>query len=437
MMKLTKIFVLVAVMIGAMALVACKGKNKSGETSSMAIDSLKGRRVLVVYFSRAGENYLVGNVKKGNTKFLAEYIAEMTRADIYEIKAMKNYDLSYKEMLDVVREETENGEIPEFKCDLKDVSCYDIVFVGGPIWWGTYPRLMLSFFNKYDLNGKILIPFTTNEGSGLGNTRIDLQKAYPKATVLDGFSMSGQEARKPEARIAVEEWLSCFSYDSNDEYENEKLNVDGVTGATTSKELPKTGKKIVENQTMKVNVKYSDGKEKNVELTVQGVVDMGSGVKWNAVNLGAESPWEVGNHYAWGETEPKKSYTEKNYAYMNKNIGDDINATWYDAAHRLLGNGWRMPTHEEWHTLLVTSEHDRVSIQGRQGYLFTAKNGSLLFFPANGYIYDTEVGTPDEGYYWSSTNSSTVNAYVTYLPTNSWGQSNYGRHIGIGIRAVK
>ena len=78
-----------------------------------------------------------------------------------------------------------------------------------------------------------------------------------------------------------------------------------------------------------------------------------------------------------------------------------------------------------------------VSIHDRQGYLFTAKNGSRLFFPANGYAYDQNVDTPDEGYYWTSTFSNIDNAYVTYLPSNSWGISYYDRYIGIGIRAVK
>ena len=132
-------------------------------------NSLKDKKVLVVYFSRAGDNYIVGKVDKGNTAFIAEYIAEMTDADICEVKGEKDYEaMSYKEMLDMVREEGENKEFPGFKTNLGDVSNYDVVFIGGPIWWGTYPRAMFSFFKEYDFNGKIIIPFTTNEGSGLG-----------------------------------------------------------------------------------------------------------------------------------------------------------------------------------------------------------------------------------------------------------------------------
>lgn len=66
---------------------------------------MKDKRVLVLFFSRAGDNYKVGKVKKGNTAFLAEHIAEITDADIFEITSKKNYDIPYTEMLKVVREE--------------------------------------------------------------------------------------------------------------------------------------------------------------------------------------------------------------------------------------------------------------------------------------------------------------------------------------------
>ena len=110
--------------------------------------------------------------------------------------------------------------------------------------------------------------------------------------------------------------------------------------------------------------------------------------------------------------EPKQSYKENNYPYYHQVIGNDISNTWHDAAQKELGGDWQMPTKEEWHELLFSTEHEWVSIHDRQGYLFTAKNGSRLFFPANGYAYDQNVDTPDEGYYWTSTFSNIDNAYV-------------------------
>lgn len=430
------ITIAMAITICTSCLTACKGRrNTENKVSQPVIDSLKGHRPLVIYYSRAGENYIVGKVEKGNTAYVAEHIAALTGADIYEIEAEKDYEsLSYEEMLTTVREEDEQGAMPGFTTDLVDVDEYDVVFVGGPIWWGTYPRLMLSFFKKFDLDGKILIPFTTNEGSGLGNTKIDLQKAYPNAIILDGFSITGQCARTPQAHDAVKKWLENLSFNANIIRET----ADAITGVSRLRtDYSESGRALNQNTTSIVTIAYRDGRIERQELVVHGSVDMGDGLVWSAANLGATRSWERGNHYAWGETEPKRNYIESNYRYLNKNIGHDISHTWYDAASVALGGDWHIPTYDEWHTLLRNTEHEIVSVEKVKGHLFKAKNGNLLFIPGNGYIYDEIVGTPDEGYYWSSTNSNTVNAYVTYLPENSWGQSNYGRHIGIGVRAVR
>ena len=68
--------------------------------------------------------------------------------------------------------------------------------------------------------------------------------------------------------------------------------------------------------------------------------------------------------------EPKQSYKENNYPYYHQVIGNDISNTWHDAAQKELGGDWQMPTKEEWHELLFSTEHEWVSIHDRQGYLF-------------------------------------------------------------------
>lgn len=438
-MKRTNILAIVVIIlaIGAIALIPYnKDKSAKRNLSSVIMEKIKDKRVLVLFYSRAGDNYKVGRVNKGNTAFLAEHISHLTNADIFEITSQKNYDIPYTEMLQVVREEWENDEYPAFSKPLHDIDKYDIIFVGGPIWWGTYPRVMFSFFKEHNLDEKIIIPFTTNEGSGLGNTKVDLQRFFPKAMVMDGFSMSGQEARKPEAYETVRQWLDGLDF--QDKQLTDNGDIDGVTTATTiNSQLTEKGQEC-EKQIKKVlDIKFQDGRFEKRELIIKGVVDMGLGTLWSATNLGADFAWETGSHYAWGETKTKQSYVENNYTYYRQVIGNDISKTWHDAAQQELGGDWRMPTKDEWHELLFSVEHEWVSIQGHQGYLFTAKNGEHLFFPANGYRYDQNVGTPDEGYYWTSTSSNIDNAYVTYLPSNSWGISNYGRYIGIGIRPVK
>ena len=114
------------------------------------------RKAIVIFFSHAGENYSVGHIEVGNTKIVADYISEITGADQFEIVAEKDYDLPYMDLIKVAQAEANAGELPAYKGDV-DVAPYDIVFIGGPIWWGTYPQVMFSFFKDHDLSGKTVI----------------------------------------------------------------------------------------------------------------------------------------------------------------------------------------------------------------------------------------------------------------------------------------
>lgn len=190
---------------------ACSNNKKSGnsenestEAEVQAEPAKSGGKTLIVYFSHAGDNYAVGNIKVGNTKIVADYIAELIGADQFEIKTDKYDGMAYKPLCDLAKKEQENGELPPYEGDI-DVSQYETIFIGGPVWWGTYPQVMFTFFKQYDLNGKTIIPFTTHEGSGLGSCVKDVKKAYPKANVEQGFSMYGHDVRTGKER--VEKWL--------------------------------------------------------------------------------------------------------------------------------------------------------------------------------------------------------------------------------------
>lgn len=163
---------------------------------------------LVVFFSHAGENYSVGNIEVGNTKIVADYITELTGADQFEIVCKKNYDMPYMQLIEVAKQEANNGELPDFEGGIDNLDQYDTIFIGGLVWWGTYPQVMFTFFERYDLNGKTLIPFTTHEGSGLASCVEDVKKAYPNATVRKPFSIYGHEVRSGRAK--VEKWLKSL-----------------------------------------------------------------------------------------------------------------------------------------------------------------------------------------------------------------------------------
>lgn len=191
---------------GLLISVSCSGNGATKEKEVME----KKAKVLIVFFSHAGENYNVGNIKVGNTKLVADKIQKVTGGDEFEIVADKNYDLPYNDLVNVAKEETEKGEKPSFKGEIKNIDDYDTVFIGGPIWWGTYPRVMFTFFDKYDLNGKTIIPFSTHEGSGLGSVVEDLKTLYPNATFKEAFSIYGTETRKDLSK--VDKWLKRLDF---------------------------------------------------------------------------------------------------------------------------------------------------------------------------------------------------------------------------------
>ena len=83
----------------------------------------------------------------GNTKIVADYITELTGAEQFEIVTHKYDGMAYTPLINLAKEEAKNGELPEYEGDV-DLSQYDTVFIGGPVWWGTYPQVMFTFFKK-------------------------------------------------------------------------------------------------------------------------------------------------------------------------------------------------------------------------------------------------------------------------------------------------
>ena len=191
------------ILVSIVVLTGCNAQTtKTNE--QMVNDKMK--KCLVVFFSHAGDNYAVGNIKVGNTKIVADYISELTGADQFEIVTHKYDGMAYKPLCDLAQEEQYADARPAFEGKLENLDKYDVIFVGGPVWWGTYPQVMFTFFDTYDLNGKTLYPFTTHEGSGLGNCVQDVKKNYPRADVQKGFSLYGHDVRSGKAK--VEKWIS-------------------------------------------------------------------------------------------------------------------------------------------------------------------------------------------------------------------------------------
>lgn len=175
-----------------------------------------GTNTLVVYFSRTGEQYGVGVIDKGNTAIVADMIIESTGADFFEIiPADDHYPMTYDELTDVAKKEQNDKVRPAYITDnLPDLSKYDTVFIGAPVWWGDWPMICYTFFENEDLSGKKLYPFSTHAGSGLSGFDKKLSSAVSGSTVSEGLAIEGTDAQNNQdsVRNKVNEWLKGLGY---------------------------------------------------------------------------------------------------------------------------------------------------------------------------------------------------------------------------------
>lgn len=164
--------------------------------------------ILVVYFSRAGENWQVGTVEKGNTAIIGDYIKDLTGADLFEIVPKVPYPSNYMETVALAQQEIDNNARPEIKDRLENLDSYTTVFIGSPIWHGVPPMIMRTFYEAYPkLAEKTLIPFGTHGGSGIGSCSRLMREYFPEARLLDGFGMSGSDVRNEGVSDQVAAWI--------------------------------------------------------------------------------------------------------------------------------------------------------------------------------------------------------------------------------------
>jgi flavodoxin len=168
-----------------------------------------GRRILLAYFSRAGENYWNGgrrNLRVGNTEVLAEAIAERLQCDVHRIQATDPYHESYDETVERnVREQNADAR-PGIANPLASIDRYDTILLASPIWNVRAPMIMSTFAERYGFSGKTVFPVTTYAMSGLGTTAEDYARVCRGARIGTGLAVRGEEVRSDGAR-AVDAWL--------------------------------------------------------------------------------------------------------------------------------------------------------------------------------------------------------------------------------------
>jgi len=163
---------------------------------------------LIAYYSRKGNNYVGGkimNLLVGNTEVAALLIQEQTGSDVFVIDTVTAYPTDYHETTAVSRKELDTQARPELRGQVDKMDDYRTIFLGYPNWWGTMPMAVCTFLEAYDFSDKIIIPFCTHEGSGMGHSERDIQQICPTASVLQGLAIRGGSVR--EAGNAISAWL--------------------------------------------------------------------------------------------------------------------------------------------------------------------------------------------------------------------------------------
>lgn len=175
--------------------------------------SMENKKILVAFFSRTGENYAVGNIKKGNTHIIAEIIAEKTGGDLFQIKPVNPYPENYTECTEIAKRELNVKTRPAIQDNLT-VEDYDIIFIGYPNWWGDMPMPLYTFIEQHNWQDKIVIPFCTHEGSGLSDTENKLKSTCKGSTVLKGLAVRGTTAQnnQEQTQRSVTDWLNKLIY---------------------------------------------------------------------------------------------------------------------------------------------------------------------------------------------------------------------------------
>jgi len=163
----------------------------------MSNETKDANRVLVIYYSLTG-----------NTKSIAETIQNKTGGDLLEIETVKDYPAAYSQITEEAKRELETGELPALKKSPPNMSSYDLILVGSPVWWYTVSTPVMSFSKQADFAGKIVSAFCTHEG-GIGKFFSHFKEQAKNAVVLEGLDLyKPRQAREGEVYKALDSWLS-------------------------------------------------------------------------------------------------------------------------------------------------------------------------------------------------------------------------------------
>ena len=189
-MKILKLMMCAA--LSMMVVTSCSQKSQNSEKE-------KASKVLVLYYSQTS-----------NTKTVATEIATRLNADIEEIALVEPYDTAFQATIDRCKADREKGILPEIKPLKSNVADYDTIFLGYPIWFGTYAPPIASLLEKVDLSGKWVMPFCTFGSGGLESSVKDLAEKQPNAKIMPGYGV--RAARMDAVPKEVEQYLKSIGF---------------------------------------------------------------------------------------------------------------------------------------------------------------------------------------------------------------------------------
>ena len=163
---------------------------------------------LIVFYSRADENYVNGMIKHldiGNTELAAGIIEKFIDADVFKIEQMQAYAKDYNTCIAQAQEDQRRDARPELKAYPDSIDGYETIYLGFPNYWSTMPMAVFTFLEHFDFSGKTIKPFCTHEGSGMGSSERDIRRLCPNAKVEKGLAIRGGSVKQADKEI--ERWL--------------------------------------------------------------------------------------------------------------------------------------------------------------------------------------------------------------------------------------
>ena len=186
----------------------------------------------------------------------------------------------------------------------------------------------------------------------------------------------------------------------------------------------------------KAKVETEAKQKQNYEETVD--LGLPSRLQWASCNIGASSPEECGDYFAWGEIDPKSNYSEFNSVTHKKKIKQIVGDANYDVATAMFGKSWKTPTKEDFEELINHCTWVWTTVNGVNGYEVTGPNGNSIFLPATGYRDGRDVNDGDSGEYWSSTpHKETEYSYYLFYAGGNYYTFYNCRYVGRCVRPVK